>query len=48
MCMFLSCPGSSDRTVKFWDLETFELIGSAGPEVICDGNISVDIIYCEK
>lgn len=25
--------GSADRTVKFWDLETFELIGSAGPEV---------------
>ena len=25
--------GSSDKTVKFWDLETFELIGSAGPEV---------------
>ncbi|RRT45608.1 hypothetical protein B296_00055011, partial [Ensete ventricosum] len=24
--------GSADRTVKFWDLETFELIGSAGPE----------------
>ncbi|KAG5039206.1 hypothetical protein JHK85_011682 [Glycine max] len=23
---------SADRTVKFWDLETFELIGSAGPE----------------
>lgn len=31
-CSF-SCPGSADRTVKFWDLETFELIGSAGPEV---------------
>ncbi|KVH96988.1 G-protein beta WD-40 repeat-containing protein [Cynara cardunculus var. scolymus] len=26
-------PGSSDRTVKFWDLETFELIGSTRPEV---------------
>jgi hypothetical protein len=25
--------GSTDRTVKFFDLETFELIGSAGPEV---------------
>ena len=25
--------GSSDRTVKFWDLETFELIGSTRPEV---------------
>jgi len=25
--------GSADRTVKFFDLETFELIGSAGPEV---------------
>lgn len=25
--------GSADKTVKFWDLETFELIGSAGPEV---------------
>lgn len=25
--------GSADRTVKFWDLETFELIGSGGPEV---------------
>lgn len=29
----LSSPGSADRTVKFWDLETFELIGSSGPEV---------------
>lgn len=29
----LSSPGSADKTVKFWDLETFELIGSAGPEV---------------
>lgn len=28
-----SIPGSADKTVKFWDLETFELIGSAGPEV---------------
>lgn len=26
--------GSADRTVKFWDLETFEIIGSAGPEVL--------------
>ena len=26
--------GSADRTVKFWDLETFELIGSSGPEVL--------------
>lgn len=39
-CFFLnfwSYPftGSADRTVKFWDLETFELIGSAGPEVSC-------------
>jgi len=25
--------GSADRTVKFWDLETFELIGSARREV---------------
>ncbi|KAF0926460.1 hypothetical protein E2562_025304 [Oryza meyeriana var. granulata] len=24
--------GSADRTVKCWDLETFELIGSSGPE----------------
>ncbi|KAF6153436.1 hypothetical protein GIB67_003626 [Kingdonia uniflora] len=24
--------GSADRTVKFWDLESFELIDSAGPE----------------
>lgn len=29
----VKCAGSADRTVKFWDLETFELIGSAGPEV---------------
>lgn len=29
-CLFT---GSADRTVKFWDLETFELIGSTGPEV---------------
>jgi len=26
--------GSADRTVRFWDLETFELIGTAGPEVL--------------
>lgn len=26
-------PGSADRTVKFWDLETFEVIGSSGREV---------------
>ena len=25
--------GSADKTVKFWDLETFEMIGSSGPEV---------------
>jgi len=25
--------GSVDKTLKFWDLETFELIGSSGPEV---------------
>lgn len=31
--MTLLFTGSADRTVKFWDLETFELIGSAGPEV---------------
>lgn len=29
----IPCPGSADRTVKFWDLETFELIGSSRPEV---------------
>lgn len=31
-CLF-HVSGSADRTVKFFDLETFELIGSAGPEV---------------
>ncbi|KAI3795813.1 hypothetical protein L1987_38473 [Smallanthus sonchifolius] len=30
---FLLATGSSDKTVKFWDLETFELIGSTSPEV---------------
>lgn len=35
-----ACIGSSDKTVKFWDLETFELIGSAGPEV------NIRIIQC--
>ncbi|MBA0587455.1 hypothetical protein Gorai_000584, partial [Gossypium raimondii] len=29
---FLLATGSADRTVKFWDLETFELIGSSKPE----------------
>nr|GFD40347.1 katanin p80 WD40 repeat-containing subunit B1 homolog isoform X3 [Tanacetum cinerariifolium] len=29
----LLATGSSDKTVKFWDLETFELIGSTRPEV---------------
>jgi hypothetical protein len=30
--------GAADRTVKFWDLETFELIGSSGPEVNTTGS----------
>ncbi|KAG2548182.1 hypothetical protein PVAP13_9KG149700 [Panicum virgatum] len=29
---FLLATGSADKTLKFWDLETFELIGSSGPE----------------
>ncbi|XP_050935857.1 katanin p80 WD40 repeat-containing subunit B1 homolog KTN80.1-like isoform X3 [Cucumis melo] len=29
---FLLATGSADKTVKFWDLETFELIGSTRPE----------------
>ncbi|KAJ1295001.1 hypothetical protein BS78_01G189600 [Paspalum vaginatum] len=29
---FLLVTGSTDKTLKFWDLETFELIGSSGPE----------------
>lgn len=33
MSCFMYFAGSADRTVKFWDLETFEPIGSAGPEV---------------
>ena len=36
--------GSADKTVKFWDLETFELIGSAGPEVC--SNWSVTKAFC--
>jgi WD40 repeat protein len=31
--LFKTFVGSVDKTVKFWDLETFELIGSSGPEV---------------
>ncbi|XP_072078989.1 uncharacterized protein [Arachis hypogaea] len=31
-CWYLETDGSADRTVKFWDLETFELIGSARRE----------------
>ncbi|QHO38069.1 Protein TIC 62 [Arachis hypogaea] len=31
-CWYLETDGSVDRTVKFWDLETFELIGSARRE----------------
>jgi WD40 repeat protein len=31
--LFKTFAGSVDKTVKFWDLETFELIGSSGPEV---------------
>lgn len=31
--LLVDVTGSADRTVKFFDLETFELIGSAGPEV---------------
>ncbi|GAQ80741.1 WD repeat-containing protein [Klebsormidium nitens] len=29
---FVLATGSQDRTTKLWDLETYELIGSAGPE----------------
>jgi katanin p80 WD40 repeat-containing subunit B1 len=29
---FVLATGSQDRTAKLWDLETYELIGSAGPE----------------
>ncbi|KAK1284171.1 hypothetical protein QJS10_CPB21g00709 [Acorus calamus] len=29
---FLMATGSADRVVQFWDLETFELIGSSGSE----------------
>ncbi|RWW49364.1 hypothetical protein BHE74_00044504, partial [Ensete ventricosum] len=37
---YINCvSGSADRTVKFWDLETFELIGSAGPETINKSDI---------
>ena len=31
--LFKTFAGSADKTLKFWDLETFELIGSSGPEV---------------
>lgn len=31
--LVITFPGSADKTLKFWDLETFELIGSSGPEV---------------
>jgi katanin p80 WD40 repeat-containing subunit B1 len=31
--LFFFKTGSADKTVKFWDLETFEMIGSSGPEV---------------
>ena len=29
---FVLATGSADRTVKWWDLETSELIDTAGPE----------------
>ncbi|KAG6472335.1 hypothetical protein ZIOFF_069795 [Zingiber officinale] len=29
---FMTGVGSADKTVKFWDIETFEFIGSSGPE----------------
>lgn len=29
---FMLATSSADRTVKFWDLETFELVDTAGPE----------------
>ena len=29
---FLLASGSSDRTVKFWDLETFQLVSSSDGE----------------
>lgn len=38
--IYFPCLGSADRTVKFWDLETFELIGSAGPEVLSYTNFT--------
>ncbi|AQK84562.1 hypothetical protein ZEAMMB73_Zm00001d037685 [Zea mays] len=31
---FLLATGSVDKTVKFWDLGTFELISSSGPELM--------------
>jgi WD40 repeat protein len=37
--------GSADKTVKFWDLETFELIGSSGPEVYVCFDIFVKIMH---
>ena len=43
---FTNCfAGSADRTVKFWDLETFELIGSARPEV---SKLSESFLLCLK
>lgn len=36
--------GSADKTVKFWDLESFELIGSAGPEVCCS-HLHWDLLF---
>lgn len=44
--MQLKLSGSADGTVKFWDLETFELIGSSRPEVykfICLQNTTIEV-----
>ncbi|KAF3334645.1 katanin p80 WD40 repeat-containing subunit B1 [Carex littledalei] len=38
-----SVSGSADKTVKFWDLETFEMIGSLGPETAQSTNNSPQV-----
>lgn len=48
ICVLTKPSGSADRTVKFWDLETFELIGSTRPEVYQSCFISASLMNDDK
>lgn len=45
---FLLATGSADKTVNFWDLETFELIGSSGPENSREYFVTANVVRSMK